>query len=114
MSYPADQVEELKRLCEKVSSSTEANIPYLELKGLRLTDLLPAKLDALLCPGMLDGYHSRLFLSERPTGGKSSTLNWTAGGRVILARAWHMFSWQLGSADHRLAQLVALHLKAFR
>ena len=57
MTFPTDQVEELKQLCAGVKQCEEAGCIYLLLPGLQLPDgCAPANTDALLCPTERDGY----------------------------------------------------------
>src|SRR6266446_1213842 len=60
MSYPEDQVAELKLLCPGVCEVKEAGCILYFLPGLILPDgCNPARTDALLCPSARDGYASR-------------------------------------------------------
>ena len=112
MTFPDDQVGELKRLCPTVQQCDEGGRTYLLLPGLALPEgCSPTTTDALLCPTERDGYPSRLFLADRV---KSRTpLNWNANGVRILERNWHGYSWKV-NPDLRLAQIIAAHLRALR
>jgi len=60
MSFPEDQIAEVKQLCPDVQLHEEAGCAYLLLPGLNLPDgCSPASMDALLCPTSRDGYPSR-------------------------------------------------------
>lgn len=114
MSFPEDQVAELKLLCADVSEVSEAGCTYLFLPGLNLPDgCSPPRTDALLCPTARDGYPSRLFFAEQVQCKASVQPNWNANGVRIAERNWHAFSWKTNS-NFRLAQLVAAHLRALR
>jgi hypothetical protein len=114
MSYPEDQVVELKLLCPDVSEVKEAGCIYFFLPGLILPDgCSPARTDALLCPSARDGYPSRLFLAERVQSKAKAEPNWNANGVRIVERNWHAYSWKT-NPNLRLAQMVAAHLRALR
>ena len=60
MSFPEDQIAEVKQLCPDVQLHEEAGCAYLLLPGLNLPDgCSPDSMDALLCPTSRDGYPSR-------------------------------------------------------
>jgi hypothetical protein len=112
MSFPDDQVGELKRLCPEARQCDEGGRTYLLLPGLALPEgCSPATTTALLCPTERDGYPSRLFLAERVQS--RTPLNWNASGVRILERNWHAFSWKV-NPDLRLTQMIAAHLRALR
>jgi hypothetical protein len=112
ISFPEDQIAELKLLCPDVAQFEEASSTYLPLPGLCLPEgCKPARTDALLCPCGRDGYPSRLFFAEKVEC--RGPLNWNASGVRIGERNWHAFSWKTAS-KLRLAQIVAVHLKALR
>lgn len=114
MTFPDNQVAELKLLCHDVSQVEEAGCTYLLLPGLNLPDgCRPACTDALLCPSARDGYASRLFLAEKVQSNAKSEPNWNANGVRIVERNWHAYSWKT-NPDLRLAQMVAAHLRALR
>jgi hypothetical protein len=111
MTFPDDQMAELKQLCPDVRQCEEAGCTYLFLPGLRLpAGCSPAVIDALLCPCARDGYASRLFFAELVQSRR--TLNWNANRVRILERNWDAFSWKV-SAERRLLQMLAGHLRAF-
>ncbi len=114
MSFPEDQVAELKLLCPNVSEVKESGCTYLLLPGLNLPDgCSPARTDALLCPSARDAYPSRLFLAERVQSKAAAVPNWNANGVRIAERNWHAYSWKT-NPNLRLAQMVPAHLRALR
>ena len=107
-----DQLRELIELCPDVKSAVEAGVQFYFLPMLRMpAGVVPAQVDALLCPTERDGYASRLFLSTQVSGCKKP-LNWNGQIR-ILERNWFAVSWRT-AAGLRLAQMVLVHLDAFR
>ena len=112
MSYPDDQVAELKLLCPDVSQVEEAGCTFLLLPALNLPDgCRPARTDALLCPSARDGYASRLFFAEKVKA--KAERNWNATGVRIAERNWHAYSWKT-NPNLRLAQMVAAHMRALQ
>lgn len=112
MEFPKDQIEELKRYCDRLSALTEAGITYLLLEGLRLPmGCSPEKCDALLCPVARDNYPSRLFFSVQVNS--SYTRNWNVSNARIGERNWFAFSWNTGPAAVTLAQMLVSHLGGF-
>jgi hypothetical protein len=112
MQFPNDQIEELKQLCPGARQYEEGGIPYFFLPQLRLPDgCSPAQLDALLCPTVHHGYTSRLFFEQAISSRQSQ--NWNTTAR-IMERNWHAISWQIPQTNLRLAQMIAVHLRAFR
>ena len=112
MSYPEDQVEELKQICAGARQCSESGVPYFFLPGLRLPDgCSPEQVDALLCPTAHHGYSSRLFLAEQVRSPQSR--NWSTTARLF-ERNWHAISWNFAQTNLRLAQILALQLRAFR
>lgn len=106
------QLEELKRLSPDLEVYEEGEMPYILLPKLKLpAGCTPAEIDALLCPVLKDGYHSRLYFAQRIECGKA--LNWTVNGASIINRIWHAYSWQL-HRPRRLIEMVAEHLRALR
>src|SRR5438445_1269209 len=111
MSFPEDQLAELKNLCPEVSEVKEVGCTYLLLPGLNLPDgCSPTRTDALLCPSARDGYPSRLFFAERVKPNSTPEPNWNANGVRIADRNWHAYSWRT-NPNLRLAQMVAAHLR---
>ncbi|MDQ3816270.1 MAG: hypothetical protein M3362_01100 [Acidobacteriota bacterium] len=112
MQFPDDQIEELKQLCPGVRQYEEGGVTYFFLPQLHLPDgCSPAQVDALLCPTAHHGYTSRLFV-ERLIASPQSR-NWSTNAR-IMERNWHAISWQIPQTNLRLAQTLALQLRAFR
>jgi|SRR5215213_572825 len=111
MSFPDDQIQELKAMFGSVGQGVEAGVTYFLLPGLTLPEgCTPSSTDALLCPTPRDGYNSRLFFADRIQSRHS--LNWNAVGVRILEHNWNAFSWQVNRPGLRLAQLVSAHLGA--
>jgi hypothetical protein len=112
VSFPDDQITELKELFGEVQQRHEGGVTYFFLPQLRLPDgCTPAQIDALFCPTSHHGYTARLFFAERINSPKS--LNWNTNQR-ILERNWHAFSWEIKQGNLRLAQVVAIILGALR
>jgi len=116
MAFPQDQLDELLELSPGLREFEEGGFQYFFLPGLQLPDgCEPRQVDALLCPMQRDGYSSRLYFAVqvRPMGRANlAALNWNGSVR-ILERNWHAHSWRT-PAGLRLAQMVAIHLKALR
>ncbi len=113
MTFPDDQVEELKAVFGEISYGEEGGFSYFLIKGLALPDgCQPCQVDALLCPQTKEGYSSRFYFAERIN--TPSSRNWNANGVLILGRTWHAFSWSVKAPDLRLAQMVGAHLKGLR
>lgn len=112
MSYPEEQVEELRQICPGARPCEESGVPYFFLPSLRLPDgCSPQEMDALLCPTPHHGYTSRLFLAEQIRSPQSR--NWSTTVRLF-ERNWHAISWNIQQSNLRPAQILALHLRAFR
>lgn len=111
MSFPQDQIEELKRIAPSLSIAEEGGYTYIYIEKLRLPDgCNPQVVDALLCPTPVPGYNSRLYLSSQITG--CPALNWNGLLRV-LDRSWYAVSWRTAQAS-TLAATLLIHLNAFR
>lgn len=111
MSFPKDQIEELKRVYGCVSSCDEGNIKYLLIPDLILPEgCLPKKVEALFCPTARDGYPSRLFFAEIIRSNLAR--NWHANGFRVIERNWQVFSWKVNQPNLRLIQILRSHLKA--
>ena len=112
MSYPQEQIDELKRYCTKVSALSEGGIAVLYLEELRLpAGCKPEICDALLCPSAKDSYPSRLYFSAQITG--PYTRNWNVTGARIGEKNWWAFSWKVELSAPTLAQLLVAHLNGF-
>ena len=111
MSFPQDQIEELKRIAPNLSTAEEGGIPYILIQQLELpTGCQPAVVDVLLCPRPRDGYESRLFFPQIISGTPSR--NWNGQLRA-LERNWYAMSWRV-PGSLRLAETLLIHLKALR
>lgn len=112
MQFPDEQVEEVKGICPGVQLYEEASIAYFFLPDLSTPDgCSPAQIDGLLCPSAHHGYKSRLFFGQRMTSPQPR--NWNTEAR-IMERTWYAISWDIPETNLRLAQILALHLGAFR
>jgi hypothetical protein len=106
------ELDELLQICPDLQEADEAGVTYYLLPQLTMpAAVTPARVDALLCPTPRDNYPSRLYLGQQVSGG-SKPLNWNGQVRV-LERNWYAVSWRTPSGL-RLAQIVAIHLEAFR
>jgi hypothetical protein len=112
MNYSDEQVAELKQIVEGAQPCAEGGIPYFFLPKLRLPDGCSlSEVDALLCPTAHHGYTSRLFFSQRFSS--PTPRNWSTTAH-ILGRNWEAISWSFQQNGLSLAQILALHLRAFR
>jgi len=112
MEFADEQVAELRQICAGAQPYGEGGVPYIFLPQLILPEgCSPAQVDALLCPTAHHGYTARLFLAERISSPQSR--NWSTEAR-IMERNWHAVSWQYDQTGLRLAQVLALQLRAFR
>ncbi len=112
MQFPDEQVEEVKEICPGAQLYEEASIAYFFLPKLGTPNgCSPEQVDALLCPTAHHGYTSRLFFAQRITSPQSR--NWSTEAR-IMERMWHAISWNIPETNLRLAQILALQLRAFR
>lgn len=111
MTFPDDQIEELKKVYSGVQIAEEGGTNFFLLPNLEMPDgCVPNTTDALFCPTMRDGYQSRLFLSEKLSG--CPPRNWNGQAR-ILDRTWFAISWNINQ-EQRLIQLIRSHIDAFR
>lgn len=113
MTFPQDELDELKHLYGDIQRADEGGSPYFLVTGLPLPEgCTPRRVDALLCPAPRDGYPSRLFFAERPSS--RSSPNWNGQVR-ILERNWFAFSWKINASEPlRLAQVIQAHLRGLR
>src|SRR5713101_2478608 len=74
MPRPADEMDDLRRMCPGAQEMPEGGIEYILLPGLK-HPCAPGTLDALLCPQQHGGYATRLFLSVAIPGKGN---NWSA------------------------------------
>jgi len=110
VTVTADQIEELRAVCQEAKALADGPLELIHLTGLRIIvdgqEFVVA--EALLCLSSHEGYLTRLFLSEQPR----KNLNWSL--ITVLGRTWHKWSWQGVSGNQAPAQILAQHLKAFR
>lgn len=101
----------LKPFSKGAEALVEAGRDFIFLPGLQLTVKGNVRVvDALLRPGEMDGYATRLFLSEPvPEFTKSG---WTT--KSILGRTWHTPSWRDISANLPLPQMLVAHMAIYR
>jgi len=113
VSYPEEQVEELKRYCAKVSALAEGNRTFLFLEQLRLPPgCEPAVCDALLRPfAGDDGYPSQLYFAAQVKSPYAR--NWNVSNARICERNWFAFSWKITLKLASLAQILVAHLTGF-
>lgn len=108
--FAEDQMEELRQICSGAVPMADGTLRLVHLPNLQVPTGGNVKvLEGLLCPTNHSGYETRLFLSEGRFGRVN---NWTS--HQILGKTWHTWSWQGVSASLRLAEILALHLKALR
>lgn len=115
MSFPDDQIQELKACFPNVAIGKEGDIEYLLLPQCQLPDgCEPPVLDALLCPTSRDGYPSRLFFAEKVIH-KGKGQNWNPKKSVvILGREWWAISWKIAHGNERLLSKVIAHEEALK
>lgn len=112
MKFSDEELKEVRELCPGAESCGEGGVSYILLPELNLPDgCKPAQVDALLCPTAHHGYTSRLFLAQRISSPQSR--NWSTEAR-IMERTWYAISWKFEQPNLRLAQILALQLRAFR
>jgi len=111
MSFPQEQIDELRVIAPILSIAQEGGYNFLLIENLQLPDnCQPPVVDALLCPTPREGYQSRLFFSTKITG--CPPRNWNGHIRV-LDRNWDAISWQIPSGL-KLIDILLLHLKSLR
>ena len=112
MAYPAEQIEELRPYCKKVSALTEGGGVFLYLEELRL----PEECEPGVCDGLLrpfagpDSYPSQLYFSRQvklPYG-----RNWNVINARICEKNWFAFSWKRTAGTSRLVGILREHLAA--
>lgn len=109
MSFPQDQIDELKRIAPNLCLAEEGGLPYILIQQYELpSGCQPAVVDLLLCPKPRDGYESRLFFPQIITG--IPARNWNGRLRA-LERNWCAMSWKV-PGGLRLAETLLIHLKA--
>ena len=113
MTFPADEIEELKLFNPSIGLAEEGGRAYIRIEGLRLpSGCQPDMVTALLCPSDHSGYTSRLFLSQQ-IDHKGQGKHWNAKGVVILGQQWWAVSWKITPANRRLLSKLQAHLGAF-
>ena len=111
MTFPENQIKELKKIVPSISYAEEGGYTYILLENLQLPEgCIPSIVNALLCPSPREGYESRLFFESMITG--CPQRNWNGKIRV-LERNWFAFSWRVPS-NLRLAEILLVHLKPLR
>ena len=112
MAYPADQIDELRAYCTKVSALTEGGAVFLLLETLRLPDECePGVCDGLLRPfSGPDDYPSQLYFSQQLK--LPYVRNWNVINARICERNWFAFSWKRTSGTSRLVGILKEHLAA--
>lgn len=112
MSFPEDQIKELKSITPDLSTATDGGITYIRIDNLQLPDnCTPQVVNALLCPTQKDGYESSLFFSQLISTGQQR--NWNRNGVRILNESWYAISWRV-NPGLRLAEMLQIHLGALR
>lgn len=101
------QFEELQKFYPHAQKALEGGIEFILLPELDLPpNCEPKKIDALLCPVLRDGYHTRLFYSQRING--IPPKNWN-GKKYICDRNWVAYSWK-SKEGMELLEMVRYHL----
>jgi hypothetical protein len=112
MDYPQEQVDELKRYCEKVKLLPEGGVDFLFLETLRLPSVCtPSSCDGLLCPVAREGYPSRLYFSTKVSCPYER--NWNVSEARIGEKNWFAFSWKIALENPTLLQMLLEHLAGF-
>ena len=112
-AYPLEQIEELKRYCDKVSGLAEGAATYLLLEQLRLPNgCEPGCCDALLRPFTGgDGYPSQLYFSVQVKS--VFARNWNVSNARICERNWFAFSWRVTLSTPTRKDILIGHLTGF-
>ncbi len=117
MEFSQEQIDELLSIYPGARQMEEGGTPYFLLPDVALPGgASPEKVDLLLRPVHMDGYHSRLYYPQQPTFSSrtcTEALNWNAVNVHILARNWFAFSWRT-LPGLTLVQMIAMHLRALR
>lgn len=100
------EVPELKPFSAGAKRVFEAGRELIYLPGLKVRG---KTVDGLLCPSELNGYMTRLLLSEpMPERGQ----NWNPFS--FLGRTWYTPSWQGVAASLPLPQMLLAHLAMYK
>ena len=108
MPRPADEMDDLRRMCPGAQEIPESGIEYIFLPGLK-HPCAPGTLDALLCPQQHGGYATRMFLSVSNIGKRNNS-----SAHTILSPTRHTCSCNHVLANQRLAEILAQHFRALR
>lgn len=113
MSFPEDEVEELKTLFPDAKMASEGGLSYILLPNVSLPEgCSPTQATLLFCPMPREGYPSRLFFPQQIQS--KAAPNWNSRGIQILSQNWWAYSWKINHAGLRLAQAVTYHLSALK
>ena len=110
MTIAPEALNSLRPFSDKAEILVGDGREFVLLPGLKVTvnDVVHV-LDGLLCPSEIQGYKTRLFLSESIL---EKAQNWNLF--AFFGRTWHAPSWQGIDASLRLPQMLRAHLDAFR
>lgn len=107
MKTTEEQMTELQRFYPDAKVIPEGGIDFVFIPNLKLpSGCIPETVDALLCPVLRDGYHTRLFYSEKIAG--IPPKNWNGNIRIC-DRSWVSYSWKSRDGMELLA-MVRYHL----
>lgn len=107
----ASALSSLKPFSSTAQVLIEAGRDFIFLPGLQLEVNGKVRVvDALLRPGEMDGYATRLYLSEVIP--EFTKAGWAA--KSLLGRTWHTPSWRDISADLPLTQMLVAHMAIYR
>ncbi|MGD0582295.1 MAG: hypothetical protein ABR974_05040 [Bacteroidales bacterium] len=102
-----EQLNEVKRFYPNVAVIPEGGVSFIFFQELELpSGCIPGSIDALLCPVMRDGYHSRLFYAQKIEGIPQK--NWN-GTLRICDKTWYSYSWN-SKEGMDLIQMIQYHL----
>lgn len=101
------QLQEMTKFYPDAVVIPEGGINLIFIPELKLpSGCTPDKIDALLCPVLRDGYHTRLFYAHKIDGIPAK--NWN-GNLRICDRNWVSFSWK-SKEGMELLEMVRYHL----
>jgi len=116
MKATDEELEALKAVSAGAVAMSEGGDHFVYLPGLHLEIGERVRVvDALLGLCRMNGYSTRLFLSERmdersTIGGQPA--NWTA--HMLFGRQWHSWSWQGVPRSQAAIQVLREHLEALK